>query len=91
MSENRFSSYEGNKAQEIAKRLPRAGASDCEDPFYREVMKWCVVNYDLVESFSKIMTDEEAFFKCLEQCYDRKDVEAFGLAIAMQLKWLQMK
>ncbi len=91
MSEDRFKNYEAEMAQYIARYLPIPGITEYGGTFYRDVMKWCLVNFDLVESFSKITSDDKEFSKCLKKCYEQQDVEAFGLAIAMRLEWLQSK
>lgn len=89
MSEELLNHYETEMARYIAQRLPIPGVTEYGGTFYQDVMKWCLVNADLVECFSRIASDDEAYAACLKRCYERQDAEAFGLAIAMRLEWLQ--
>ena len=89
MSEDRFRSHEGNMAEKIARRLPGVHDMEYNEPFYRNVMNWCLKNYDLMRLFSRVIYDEDKFMEFLERCKEEENVEAFGMAIALRLEWLQ--
>ncbi len=50
---------------------------------------WCLKNYDLMRLFLRVIYDEDKFMEFLERCKEEENVEAFGMAIALRLEWLQ--